>query len=84
MGEERDAGGIADPPDALGRATALVDRDPMRADVDPDGFEAEILDARPAPSGDDEHFAADFAAVVELDDAFSAVEPHAYRTAAKG
>ena len=62
--EQRDAGDVADRPDALAGAAALVDLDPAAARLDADGLEAEPSCAG-AAGRDDEHLAARLGAVVE-------------------
>src|SRR5581483_11658494 len=83
VGEHRDAGHVADRPDALGGAAALVDLDPARVRLDSDVLEPDAVDARPAAGRDDELGAADLVARVELDDLLAAVDAHADRTAAE-
>src|SRR5512132_2493754 len=53
VGERPDAGHVADRPEAVAGGEARVDRDPLRARLDPDRLEADAVDARP-PAGRDE------------------------------
>src|SRR5262249_58787052 len=80
---ERPARHVADRPDALGGAAALVDRDAPGPRLDADGLEADALRAR-APAGRHHDLrAAGLAAVVQGDDLLRAVLPDAYRAPAQ-
>ena len=70
-----DAGDVADRPQPLADAEALVDRDAAGVGLDADRLEADPLDARPPAGGDEQPVAAQLAAVVELEDVVVAVAP---------
>src|SRR5581483_10191328 len=63
VGEERDAGDVADRPHALAGAAALVDLDPRASDRQPEPLEP--LDVRPAAGGDEQPLRLDRLAVRE-------------------
>ena len=65
VGELPDAGDVADRPQPLGRAQVRVDRDAVRVGLDADRLQADPLDARTPPGGDEQPVAAQLAAVVE-------------------
>jgi hypothetical protein len=81
--EQRHPGRVADRPDAVGDTAALIDRNPVLSDGDANAFEADACCPRPPPRGDDQHRAAQLAAVIELDDALAAFDAHASGLAAE-
>jgi len=84
VGERPDAGHIADRPQALVRAHAGVDRDPVGVGLDADRLQADPLDARAPAGGDEEAVAAQLPAVVELQHVILALAPRGGRVHAKG
>ena len=83
VGEERDAGDVADRPDAVSGAAPLVDGDAVGIRIDSDRFQAQFLRASPTSARDDEDLAAHLVAVLEAHDALRAVALSGHGTAAE-
>ena len=73
VGQRPDPDDVADRPEALARAQVRVDRDSVAIGLDPDGLQAEPVDARAAAGGDEQAVAAQLAAILELEDVVLAV-----------
>ena len=84
VGQRPDAVDVADRPEALARAQARVDRDPVRVGLDADRLQADPLDPRAAAGGDEQAVAAQLAAVLELEDVVVAVAPRGASRARRG
>ena len=84
VGQLPDAGDVADRPQALARAQARVDRDPVAVGLDADRLQADVVDARAPAGGDEQAVAAQLAAVVELEDVVLALAPRGGRVHAEG
>ena len=75
VGQRPEPGDVADRPEVLRHAQVCVDRDAVGVRLDADGVEAEPLDPRPSPGGDQQPVAAQLPAVVEHHDVVLAVAP---------
>ena len=79
MGQRPDPGDVADRPEALARAQLRVDGDPVAIGLDPDRLQAELVDSRTPAGGDEQAVAAQFAAVLELQDVVLPIAPRRAR-----
>ena len=83
MRELPDAGHVSDRPQPLAGAELRVDGDAAGVGLDADGLQADTVDARPPAGGDEQPVAAQFAAVVELEDVVLSVAPRGRRARAE-
>ena len=75
VGQRPDAGDVPDRPHSLAGTHVLVNRDPVGIGLDPDGLEADPLDARSPTGGDQEPLAAHLPATLQFEDVLIALLP---------